>query len=123
VSLNEYNFPTNKLANVQDQFERLIEKNYHLNRSARDGYRSYILSYASHSLKDIFNVHELDLAGIARSFGFTVAPRVDISLYSSRADKSRVKQSKKNPHGSGHKFSASNPYGKREEGDKRQFSR
>ena len=41
----------------------LIEKNYYLNKSARDAYRSYLLSYASHSHKDIFNVHELDLQG------------------------------------------------------------
>lgn len=41
----------------------LVEKNYYLNKSARDAYRSYLLSYASHSHKDIFNVHELDLQG------------------------------------------------------------
>jgi ATP-dependent RNA helicase DDX18/HAS1 len=39
-------------------------------------YRSaYILAYNSHALKDIFNVHRLDLGGVARSYGFTVPPR------------------------------------------------
>jgi hypothetical protein len=33
-------------------------------------------SYASHSLKHIFNVHELDLLAVAKSFGFTVPPKV-----------------------------------------------
>lgn len=51
VPLNEYDFPKNKISNVQSQLEKLISKNYYLNRSAKDGYRGYIHSYASHSLK------------------------------------------------------------------------
>lgn len=39
-------------------------------------YRSYLLAYSSHSLKDIYDVHELDLQDVARAFGFTVPPRV-----------------------------------------------
>ncbi|ONM17102.1 hypothetical protein ZEAMMB73_Zm00001d003523 [Zea mays] len=29
--------------------------------SAKEAYRSYVLAYDSHSMKDIFNVHQLDL--------------------------------------------------------------
>ncbi|KAJ2790541.1 ATP-dependent RNA helicase, partial [Coemansia helicoidea] len=36
VPLNEYQFPPNKIANVQSQLEKLVEKNFYLNRSARD---------------------------------------------------------------------------------------
>lgn len=46
---------------MQSQLTKLVEKNYYLNKSARDAYRSYLLAYASHSHKEIFNVHELDL--------------------------------------------------------------
>ncbi len=35
VPLNEYEFPTAKLANVQSQLERLVAKNYYLHSSAR----------------------------------------------------------------------------------------
>lgn len=42
VPLSEYSFPTSKLANVQTQLERLIEKNYYLHKSSRDAYRSYL---------------------------------------------------------------------------------
>merc|ERR1712179_801333 len=80
VTLNEYEFPTNKVANVQSQLQRLIETNYYLNCSARDAYRSYLLAYASHSHRDIFNVHELDLQAVGRAFGFTTPPRVDIAF-------------------------------------------
>ena len=63
MTLQEYEFPVNKVANIGTQTTMLVEKNYYLNKSARDAYRSYLLSYASHSHKDIFNVHELDLQG------------------------------------------------------------
>ncbi|KAL6065507.1 ATP-dependent RNA helicase ddx18, variant 2 [Balamuthia mandrillaris] len=80
VTLDEYEFPSSKIANVQSQLERLVEKNYYLHRSARDAYRSYLLAYASHSHKHIFNVHELDLLKVAKSFGFTVPPKVNLSM-------------------------------------------
>ncbi len=76
VPLNEYEFPASKLANVQAQLERLVEKNYYLHQSAREAYRSFLLSYNSHQLKAIFNVHRLDLAAVARSFGFSAPPKV-----------------------------------------------
>ena len=125
VTLNEYEFPTSKIANVQSQLQSLIEKNYYLNKSARDAYRSYLLAYASHSHREIYNVHELDLQAVGLAFGFNTPPRVDLA-FSARGDKRNVKRNNKNAKqkrlGSGHSFSASNPYGKREAGDKRQFS-
>lgn len=42
VKPNEFEFPENKLVNIQDQFVKLVEKNYYLNTSAKDGYRSYL---------------------------------------------------------------------------------
>ena len=125
VTLNEYEFPTSKIANVQSQLQSLIEKNYYLNKSARDAYRSYLLAYASHSHREIYNVHELDLQAVGLAFGFSSPPRVDLA-FSARGDKRNVKRSNRSAKqkrlGSGHTFSASNPYGKREVSDKRQFS-
>ena len=59
-------FKVAKISNVQSQLERLVEKNYYLHKSARDGYRSYLLSYASHSHKQIFDVHTLDLQATSK---------------------------------------------------------
>jgi ATP-dependent RNA helicase DDX18/HAS1 len=132
VSLNEYDFPSHKVANIGSQLTMLIEKNFYLNKSARDAYRSYLLSYASHQHKDIFKVLELDLAGVGKAFGFTVPPRVDLNLSARGPDKRGRNQLKKPPSAgggrgdrfgsSGHAFSADNPYGKKAAGDKRQFS-
>ena len=51
IPVSEFVFPSNKIANVQSQLEKLIEKNYYLHKSAKDAYRSYLQAYASHSHK------------------------------------------------------------------------
>lgn len=179
VALNEYEFPDSKVAQVQGQLEKLVEKNYYLNRSAKDAYRSYILAYASHSLKHIFAVASLDLAAVARGFGFATPPRVNLNVsatghgggsgkpksggdedgegedgeddaaaggagagsfgvrrgggghaHAAKKGLSQIMDPKKRTAalmrlkaGTGHAFSASNPYGKRAAGDARQFTR
>jgi ATP-dependent RNA helicase DDX18/HAS1 len=147
VSMTEYDFPDKKVANVQGQLERLVEKNYYLNKSAKESYRSYILAYASHSLKHIFNVNALDLEAVSKGFGFSNPPRVNLNIRATGSDDKIVKRGggggfgdpmkrkmseyadpKKRAaaimklQGTGHSFSATNPYGKRSDGDRRQFS-
>lgn len=39
MPLNEYEFPTSKLSNVQSQLEKLVEKNYYLHQSAKEAFR------------------------------------------------------------------------------------
>ncbi|KAI0728620.1 DEAD-domain-containing protein [Fomitopsis betulina] len=80
VPLNEFSFPADKIANVQSQLEKLLQKNYFLHQSARDGYRSYLQAYASYSLKKIFDVNQLDLTKVGKSFGFSVPPRVNVNI-------------------------------------------
>uniref|UniRef100_A0A4X1SP52 ATP-dependent RNA helicase n=1 Tax=Sus scrofa TaxID=9823 RepID=A0A4X1SP52_PIG len=62
--------------------EKLIEKNYFLHKSAQEAYKSYIRAYDSHSLKQIFNVNNLNLPQVALSFGFKVPPFVDLNVNS-----------------------------------------
>ena len=62
------------------QLEKLLQKNYFLHQSAKDGYRSYLQAYASHSLKKIFDVNALDLVKVGRAFGFSVPPRVNVTV-------------------------------------------
>lgn len=137
VPVNEYEFPQHKIAKVQPQLEKLISTNYALNKSAKDAYRSYLQAYASHAMKDVFNVHGLDLKAVALSFCFETPPRVNLNVmgsgkvpkrrfsgpsgegqYKANRLKDVIRQQK-----TGHTFSASNPYGKRGTNDTRQFSR
>ncbi|KAI8542099.1 hypothetical protein RHMOL_Rhmol08G0112600 [Rhododendron molle] len=120
VPVKEYEYDLKKLANVQSHLEKLVANNYYLNKSAKDAYRSYLLAYNSHSMKDIFNVHRLDLQAVAASFCFTSPPKVNLNI-DSNASKFRKKTRKVDGSRSG--FSESNPYGRRAEDDTRQFVR
>ncbi|KEY68035.1 hypothetical protein S7711_06948 [Stachybotrys chartarum IBT 7711] len=80
VPVVEFEFPKNKVKNIQSSLEKLIGQNYLLNQSAKDGFKSYLHAYASHSLRSVYDVTRLDLAKVAKSFGFATPPRVDISL-------------------------------------------
>ncbi|KAL7074510.1 hypothetical protein ACQ4LE_006322 [Meloidogyne hapla] len=94
VTLNEYEFSWNKLANIQPQLERLISQNYYLNKSAKEAYKGYIRSYDSHSLKQIYDVNNLDLIKVCKSFGFEVPPYVDLPISNrSKLEKSIAKKS------------------------------
>ncbi|XP_059503380.1 ATP-dependent RNA helicase DDX18 isoform X1 [Stegostoma tigrinum] len=126
VPLNEFEFSWSKIANIQVQLEKLIEKNYYLHKSAQEAYKSYIRAYDSHSLKEIYSVRTLDLPKVALSFGFRVPPYVDLNVNASRGMKL-----KKRGGGGGFGYQkAKNVYkakifkqiGKRKS-DKRQFSR
>ncbi|KAG3108352.1 ATP-dependent RNA helicase [Phytophthora idaei] len=130
VALNEYEFPVSKIANVESQLMKLVEKTYYLHKSAKDAYRGYLLAYASHSLKGIFDVGRLDLQGVAKSFGLQVPPKVTLPVKTNGKTGKRKDTSFDNDGSSrggkfqrsGHAFSADNPYGKRASGDKRQFA-
>jgi len=84
VPLNEYEFPSKKIKNVQTQLEQFISKNYYLHQSAKDAYASYLKAYASHQLKNIFDVNRLDLHKVGKSFGFTVPPNINLQVMSSK---------------------------------------
>ncbi|VDN05505.1 unnamed protein product [Thelazia callipaeda] len=80
VVLNEYEFSWNKVSNIQLQLEHLVESNYYLNKSAKEAYKCYVRAYDSHSLKSIYDVNTLDLNTVAKSFGFSVPPFVDLPI-------------------------------------------
>ncbi|XP_033740782.1 ATP-dependent RNA helicase HAS1-like isoform X2 [Pecten maximus] len=87
VPLNEFEFSWSKISNIQPQLEKLIEKNYFLNKSAKEAYKAYVRAYASHGLKNIYDVNSLDLLKTALSFGFKVPPFVDLEVYGSKSKK------------------------------------
>lgn len=89
VPLNEFEFSWSKVADIQLQLEKLMTQNYFLHMSAKEGYKSYIRAYDAHQLKNIFNVESLDLAKVAKSFGLTVPPSVDLKVHSQNSNRPR----------------------------------
>ncbi|KFH41670.1 ATP-dependent RNA helicase-like protein [Hapsidospora chrysogenum ATCC 11550] len=97
VPVVEFEFPAKKIKPVQSQLEKLIGQNYFLSQSAKDAFKSYLHAYASHSLRSVYDVNKLDLTKVAKSFGFTTPPRVDIQLGQSMG---RNKVQGRRPYGS-----------------------
>lgn len=82
IPLQEYELSERKVANIQSQLEKLVAKNYALNVSAKEAYRSYVRSYNSHGLRDTFDIKTLDLVAVAKSFGLENPPPVDLPTVS-----------------------------------------
>ncbi|CAG9787192.1 unnamed protein product [Diatraea saccharalis] len=77
VTLSEYKFAWNKLVDIQLQLEKLISKNFSLNRYAKEAFQSYLRAYHSHHLKYCFDMDTLDIAKVSKSFGFAEPPAVE----------------------------------------------
>uniref|UniRef100_A0A2N9HK36 ATP-dependent RNA helicase n=1 Tax=Fagus sylvatica TaxID=28930 RepID=A0A2N9HK36_FAGSY len=121
VPVKEYEFDQKKLANVQSHLEKLVASNYYLNKSAKDAYRTYLLAYNSHSMKDIFDVHRLDLQAVASSFCFSNPPKVNLNIDSGA---SKFRRNMRKVEGGRQGFNEKNPYGRQGGGDdKRHFVR
>ncbi|KAF8100192.1 hypothetical protein N665_0229s0022 [Sinapis alba] len=107
VPVKELEFNEKKLLNVRSALEKYVAKDYNLNKIAKEAYRAYIAAYNSHSLKDIFNVHRLDLQAVALSFCFSSPPKVHLNIESG-AGKVRKARNQQGRNG----FSPYTPYGK-----------
>ncbi|XP_032790652.2 LOW QUALITY PROTEIN: ATP-dependent RNA helicase DDX18 [Daphnia magna] len=125
VPLNEFEFSWSKIADIQPQLEKLVAKNYFLHMSAKEAYKAYIRAYDSHHLKTIFDVHTLDLARVAQSFGFKVPPTVDLNMRSTKADRPRKRQGNFGDTGGVKHRTKASIYRQvgQKSNDKRQFSR
>lgn len=81
------------------QLEKLLQKNYFLHKSAKDGFRAYLQSYASYSLKKIFDVNQLDLAKVGKAFGFAVPPRVNVNVGPGRGTSNATQKKRRREEG------------------------
>ena len=91
--LQEFKVGEGKLnQQITDEIGKLVENNHYLKKGATDAYRSYLQSYASQSMKHIFDVYGLDVAKVARSFGLPKAPMVDFGLSQSSLKRDRAKR-------------------------------
>ncbi|CAO2170414.1 unnamed protein product [Urochloa humidicola] len=118
IILTEYIFSEKHVSKSQSQLENIVGRNHFLRQSAKEAYRSYLLAYNSHSMKDIFDVHQLDLKKVAASFCFKDPPKVHLDLESSASKHRKMRKSGGPRHGIG----PSNPYGTRG-GDHRQLAK
>jgi ATP-dependent RNA helicase DDX18/HAS1 len=79
IPVSEFELPSN-LAEVQSHIENAARGGSgRFLRRARDAYGSYLIAYASHGFRDVYNVHDLNKGDVAEAFGLVggLAPRND----------------------------------------------
>ncbi|XP_071954727.1 uncharacterized protein [Antedon mediterranea] len=124
VPLSEFEFSWSKIADIQAQLEKLMEKNYFLHKSSVEAYKGYVRAYDSHSLKQIFNINTLDLQRVSKSFGLKIPPSIDLGVYSSKRNQKAARRPKFDFAALGQKQAKRMKIYKHvERKDKRQFSR
>ena len=117
IKLDEFQFPEKKLAKVQEQLEKLVnKKDKFLLNLATEAYRAYIHSYNAQTDKDSFDLEKLDLLKVCKSFGLISPPFVHLNIKPTTNSMRRKNERKK--------FEFNNRYQKgnfNKEGDDRQF--
>lgn len=66
----------NKFVGINDKLREFVEQSYDLNRKGFYAYGSYINYFRASLLKKIFRTDQINVAQLAKSFGFTTPPRV-----------------------------------------------
>ncbi|KAI3873082.1 hypothetical protein MKW92_004451 [Papaver armeniacum] len=74
ITLKKHQYDDSTFVYVQPHLEVLVEENYELKQLAKDAYRSYIFSYYSDSMKDVFNSRLLIPEDVAASFCLSGPP-------------------------------------------------
>ena len=69
-----YEYEMHAVSNVQRDLVRLVRKDARLRRYGAEAYRSYMVAYAGHGYRDIYNVHGLREDRVALAFGFAEPP-------------------------------------------------
>ena len=81
IKLDEFQFPEKKLAKVQEQLEKLVnKKDKYLLNLATEAYRAYIHSYHANTDKDTFDLEKLDLLKDCKSFALISPPFVHLNI-------------------------------------------
>jgi len=117
IKLDEFQFPEKKLAKVQEQLEKLVnKKDKFLLNLATEAYRAYIHSYNAQTDKDSFDLEKLDLLKVCKSFGLISPPFVHLNIKPTTNSMRRKNERKKFEFNNRHQRGNLN-----KQGDDRQF--
>jgi hypothetical protein len=75
IPVSEFEIP--KLADIQGQIEYHVTRSESFSRYAKEAYGSYLIAYASHSFRDVYNVHDLNKNDVAAAFGLVQLPEIE----------------------------------------------
>eukprot|EP00804_Cyclotella_cryptica_P005057 CCRYP_017579-RA/>CCRYP_017579-RA protein AED:0.63 eAED:0.61 QI:0/0/0/0.5/0/0/2/0/222 len=74
IPMSEFEIP--KLAEIQSQIEYHVNETDRFLKYAKDAYGSYLIAYASHTFRDVYNVHDLNRNDVAAAFRLLLLPSI-----------------------------------------------
>jgi ATP-dependent RNA helicase DDX18/HAS1 len=64
------------LVGINKKIRELVDQSYDMNRAAFYAYGAYLNNFRANLLKFIFKTEDINVAALAKSFGFNTPPRV-----------------------------------------------
>jgi ATP-dependent RNA helicase DDX18/HAS1 len=90
IHMEAYPVPEN-LPRIQEKLEHVLQLDPIVAKSAVIAYRAHIGAYQSHILRETFDVHRIDLDGLAKAFALTSTPNVTLPKTSAEEKQDYVK--------------------------------
>ena len=95
--ISEFNLNIGQIDKDQQKLEKMVNtKEYNVLIAAFDAYREFLFDYASRNNKKVFNVDDIDVTKLCKSFGFEFPPYVNLSTVLSLDSYNETKSKKKN---------------------------
>lgn len=83
--MKEYEFKKDKLIDIQEKYELLVNSTPSLSNLAKTAYNEYLSSYLYKKINDKYNmIEELDQEKIAKSFGLKKPPQSRIRNFNKK---------------------------------------
>ena len=96
ININEFNITVGNIDKDQEKVEKMVNtKEQNVLVLAYDAYKDFLFNYASRSNKNVFNVDDIDVTKLCKSFGFKYPPYVNFSSLLSYDNYKEKKNKKK----------------------------
>ena len=96
ININEFNITVGNIDKDQEKVEKMVNtKEQNVLVLAYDAYKDFLFNYASRSNKNVFNVDDIDVTKLCKSFGFKYPPYVNFSSLLSYDNYNEKKNKKK----------------------------
>ena len=96
ININEFNITVGNIDKDQEKVEKMVNtKEQNVLVLAYDAYKDFLFNYASRSNKNVFNVDDIDVTKLCKSFGFKYPPYVNFGSLLSYDNYNEKKSKKK----------------------------
>ena len=97
INITEFNLNLGNIDKDQEKVEKMVNtKKQEILVYAFDAYRDFLFNYVSRSNKDVFNLDNVDVSKLCKSFGFKFPPYINFSSLMNYENINDKKKKKKN---------------------------